>query len=494
MSTRLLLLIALASTWSGSKTVYGSSSAAADTRVANGQAAAAARTVADGSSGSGFHHEGLIGSSSSSRRSSGSADFSFEGPRGWRSGQFGDARSLAEARCPLTAVNANIVSSLNLGTTVHPKCKGSYVSSTINGKSTNKFKLEVEKANNMALKGTDFNMNASQIMQMTWCITLRAPCSTLEQLCGNRPSCSTPAETWTTSNRTFALTLPSALSGVESHVLSSGYPKCVGQRISSTWQLGPGGCISTALQVTHSSSNLTTVTVRLYGNVSASSQSNSSNCEELLRNLTSPAWSMIRLADPNVTAEVAQKNSSTPAAFMFNTTLLVPFRIAAGKNMTFNFTISGNKAINDICEQRVLDSQSTDTCVVHVFDNVNCMVGIVSDTETPPGPVVGLGGAPMINRTASPPPQQQPPVDTSNTRVDNTTVVTKATSSNSSKLSNGQIALIVCLIVGAVILAIVFLVLLWRRRNKYDVGHSVEAQGQGETLPYNHLPQSDEAR
>ncbi|EFJ48138.1 hypothetical protein VOLCADRAFT_104835 [Volvox carteri f. nagariensis] len=70
-----------------------------------------------------------------------------------------------------------------------PKCKGSYVSSTVNGKFTNKFKLEVDTANNTALKGTDFNMNASQIMQMTWCITFRAPCSTLEQLCGNQSSC-----------------------------------------------------------------------------------------------------------------------------------------------------------------------------------------------------------------------------------------------------------------------------------------------------------------
>ncbi|GIL88715.1 hypothetical protein Vretifemale_16573 [Volvox reticuliferus] len=294
---------------------------------------------------------------------------------------------------------------------------------------------------------------------------------------------------WSTSFKTL-LTLPSEPSGPSSVVLKQSFSRCNG--VPSNALIGPGGCISAALRRSLVS-NRTTVMIELYGNASAAP-----DCATFLEGMPSPAWVAVQLAGPPAVEAVTTAGYIPAAAFPYDSALVVPFRVANNTMFTFALSTLGVAAVNDICRQRLLTGQLPDTCVVHLLYESKCISGLASELSgSSAGGGAGggqggdstatVGGAPVIQ------PWTSPPLPSPSNPQDGGGDMTMGTRDRGGKLSNGQIALIVCLVVSAVLLAFIFFALFWHRRSKFNVARGIEAEAYGQTVTYNVLAAAETA-
>ncbi|GLC46488.1 hypothetical protein PLESTM_001881000 [Pleodorina starrii] len=312
-----------------------------------------------------------------------------------------------------------------------------------------------------------------------------------------------PAIAWTSTWRT-GTTLPAETSGPSSAALAPGLARCGDRPTNSPSQIGAGGCISTIVKRSYSPfTNLTTVTVGLYGNGFAAP-----DCASRLAGLPSPSWAAVRLAGAAAVAAVQAGGYEPVAAFPYDAALLVPFRVAPSTRFVFTMSAHGAAAVNDFCQQGLLPEQLPDTCVVHVFSETLCVTGIATEPSAGVGGTLAGdgggggggnnggapvgGGAHVIDPWTSPPYPPHPPPD--DTGGGGTTMSRDGGGGGGggSKLRNAEIALVVCLVVGAVLLAVMLLTVFWHRRNRFNVSNSMNSV-YDQTVSYNYLAEAEAA-
>ncbi|KXZ52613.1 hypothetical protein GPECTOR_9g658 [Gonium pectorale] len=225
---------------------------------------------------------------------------------------------------------------------------------------------------------------------------------------------------------------------------------------ATTALIGPGGCVSAILRRTYTrTTNLTTLSVTVYGNASAAP-----GCASWLDGLGFPAFVGLRMSPSTAVGLLASRRFRPRAAFTKAPVMFVlPYRVSDRAAFTFRMTVPEPSALSDVCEQDVVPGQLPNTCILEVLDANRCAMGVVVDTDVSAAPV---GPAPGVDATSSPP---RPPATIQEEEL-------PRDAGADDGLSRRQIGLIVGLVVGffVLLLIVLFLFIWFYRRHWLPVG------------------------
>ncbi|KAG2451857.1 hypothetical protein HYH02_003633 [Chlamydomonas schloesseri] len=295
-----------------------------------------------------------------------------------------------------------------------------------------------------------------------------------------------------TSDVISSVTLAPALTGPNSLALALGAAGCASAGTTSPLPLpvvGSDGCLVGTMTRTYiGTAGRTMVSLRVAPN-GALNDTAAANCSGWFASLSQPTFVRLPLTNAtaaaaadlfaNRTAAVAVGSVLPVGVYVKDGALVLP-RAAVGNaaassyfKMDVRLALPSALALSDICEQAMLSGQWPNTCVLQVVGRSLCTQGVA--VESANGEAGPVGQAPGVAQAPSPPPTQ------GNLQGDSGggTSTDRGTSSDSG-LSNSEIAIIVSLVVGCVLLSLIVVALFVRyRRRKWAPAKGVFTSGTG---------------
>ncbi|KAG2451856.1 hypothetical protein HYH02_003632 [Chlamydomonas schloesseri] len=282
------------------------------------------------------------------------------------------------------------------------------------------------------------------------------------------------------SNSTLStIVLPPEVTGPNSPALSAGAAMCAAASSAGASTLptdasvtllggSASSCIVTTLSNLYASaSNHTTF------NASVAASSAKTGCTSYLASLSRPAFVRLPLT-PTAAAALAAALANRSAAaggaaasvlplgaFVSGGALVLPRSLASTSAVALRFSLPAVLAPSDVCEQGVLADQMPNTCAVQLVWRSGCAQGTLGNASA----LAAGGGVGLV-----PGVQAQPPSPAANLQAESgsrdVNVDAPSSGSSGNSLNASQIAIVVCLVVGFVILAIIVLAVVMHYRRK----------------------------